>query len=389
MARPEGHLRVMMSARVLLNLEEADVIFKTAYEKTYAETRDKTQAHTDAVTAYIAYVCPKEGSKDYDPETGGRRFEKGPLFDLAEALIALNAVSKESLIELIISAKDENQSGDVIFRNIDLLGSAAFRNAGVQRLTTAGRDLSEAIHTVYDTDLLFSRNDKDVQTATDLGIAATTIYYTPTGFEYKEPNENKQVKLFFDGDAVAFGSSSEVKYRKNGLDAYTQSEFEDFMKDIEPGPFSAVLAKISALNERFPKDKQPFELSLITARGGPSHSRALAVLKKLGIKVNGITLGRAGADKGKVLEAFKPALYLDDQFTHLSHGAQFCPVGLVHYPTGSPMHEFLQGANIPPEIAKMRQAEKPEAQEEFSKVAAKPASKRTRKPKSAMETGPA
>ena len=357
MPRPLGTLRVMLSTRVLLDLEEADRIFTLSYNKHYTKTRDKEAAREKAVEAYTAYVCPDEKEPAYDPQLCGRRFRKGPMFRFAEALARLNEATGKPLVEIIISAKDEADSGGVIFRNIDLLASDTLRKAGAQRLTTSGEDLSEELHKVYKTDLLFSRNDRDVQTATDLGIAASTIHFSPDGFKYDKPGEISQVDICFDGDAVAFGSSSEVRYRTDGLEAYEDHEFNDFLEDIEPGPFTDVLAKISQINAEFPRKKAPFRLSLLTARGGSAHSRALAIMKQFGIVINGNTMGRAGADKGEVLEQLRPDLYIDDQVGHLTYGARFCPVGLVHYPTNSPMKAYLDKTNGPDEIRKLREAE--------------------------------
>jgi len=319
MARPMGHIRIMMSARVLLDLEKADEIYRAK--------------GADAYTDYLR--CRGRYKKDFDPAVGGRRLQKGPLHHFAAACLKLNEVAGKPLVEIGLSCKDEQESALAIFRNIDLngLGEINFRRA------TAGQDLSPADHEAFGTDMLLTRNRRDAQNATDIGIAAAAIHIPAKGFDYRRA-DNDQVRLWVDGDAVAFGSSAEVRYRTKGLEVYRELEDKEFDQGIEAGPFTEVLAKISQLNAQFPRDQQPFEIVLVTARGANAGARALTFAEQHGFKFNGGMYFLGGASKAGPLKAHKPDLFLDDQLVHLEAACDYCPTGLVAYPKGSPMYEY-------------------------------------------------
>jgi len=46
-----------------------------------------------------------------------------------------------------------------------------------------------------------------------------------------------------------------------------------------------------------------------------------------------------GLDKSKVLKAFKPHIFFDDQDVHLDPAAKHVPAGKVPYKTDSPLNE--------------------------------------------------
>jgi len=158
------------------------------------------------------------------------------------------------------------------------------------------------------------------------------------------------VRIVVDGDAVAFGDSAEVRFREaidngktymEGLKAYKDAEKRDVNDPVEAGPFTPILAKISQLNSLFPRGEEPFQISLLTARGGPASDRALSTALKYNIKFNGVSGFMGGASKHEFLEQYKPHVFFDDQQTHLEHSAEFCPTGRVPYKTDSPMHAYL------------------------------------------------
>lgn len=334
MPRPLGQLRIMMSSRVLLDLEEADIVF-----------RDKgPQAYTD----YLR--CEGEYAGQGDAALGGfRRLGKGPMFDVALALNRLNVMSPDKnspIVEIGLSCKDENDSADAIFRNLaqSILGEAL-----EWEVATNGHPVDAKIHKAFKTDLFLTRSASDAQLAVDLGIAAAVINFPPVGtydFESAGP-----VRIIVDGDAVAFGDSAEVGFRKDvashpkdkygdAVSQYKHREHDEVDKTIEPGPFTIVLAKISLLNSLFPPKEAPFEIGLLTARGGLSTARAVATLKAHGVKFNYPSGFMGGGDKGEWLEAHRPHLFLDDQATHLDRGKHFCPTGLVPYKAGGAMHQY-------------------------------------------------
>jgi 5'-nucleotidase len=332
-----GHIRILMSARVILDLEKADKIYK---EK--------------GVKAYTDYMrCRGPYKKDFDAEVGGRRLEKGPMWHFAQACLKLNQAAGQPVVEIGLFCKDDQDTALPIFRNLDVsgLGDIEYRRA------TSGKELTKEDHASYKTDLFLTRNPKDSQLAIDLGIASATLTLPEKNYAYKR-DDAKPVRVWVDGDAVAFGSSSEVRYRTEGLKVYREMEKHDFDKGIEAGPFTAILAKISELNEKFPKGEQPFEIALVTARGGDAAARVLTIASEHGIKFNGGMFFMGGATKADPLREHKPDLFLDDQYVHLKDACKYCATGLVAYKTGSPMFQYVEKQKAA-EAAKAQQQQPP------------------------------
>lgn len=318
MPRPMGHLRILLSSRVLLDLEAADTIF-----------REKGLGH------YNDYMrCRGDYKKDFNEAAGGRLLRKGPMWDFAVAALALNKGQKDPLVEIGLMCKDEASSALPIFRSLDLGGLDTID----YRVATAGQALGEEYHQAFGTDLLLTRNDADAQIAVDMGLAASRIYTRPDGFNYQR--REGPIRIWVDGDAVAFGSSSEVRYRVEGLNIYRELEKKDFAKSIEPGPFTKVLAKISQINERFAPEDRPFKITLLTARGGDSAARVFTIAESHGINFNGGMHFLGGTSKANELRAHRPDLFVDDQMVHLTESAEFCPVGQVAYAKGEAMHKY-------------------------------------------------
>lgn len=343
MPRQMGHLRILFSARVLLNLEAADHVYNEAFKITQEEGGDHTAAKRAAVARYNDFVaCRGEfAGDDFDPDVRGRRFAKGPLFDFACALAQLNQLSDEPLVEIGLSAKDEAESGITIFRNLDL---TALGDHLDYRLLTCGHHVTPEFHQSFGTDLFLSRNPRDVQCARDTGIASALINF-PDDWEYDHSAHKGPLKIMVDGDGVAWGEKSEQRFRESvaqsgslheGLSRYVALEEQEFDKPIGPGPFTGVLEKISRLNDRFPREKAPFLISLLTARGGRASTRALTTLVDHDIALNGFAEFKGGATKEDGLRAHDPDVYFDDQQTHLSEG-RLCPAGLVFYVSDSPL----------------------------------------------------
>jgi 5'-nucleotidase len=319
MSRPLGHIRILISARVLFDLEEADALFKEKGEREYAD--------------YMRGRGKYE--KDFVPELGGRALEKGPLWDFAVAALALNKEGKEPVVEVGLLCKDSSETVVPIFRNLDMNGLSGIG----YRMATAGNKIDMSHHEMFGTDVLLTRNAEDVQLAVNNDIAAAVINFPPAGTTYSRKPGNA-LQIFVDGDAVAVGSSSEVFYRERGLGAYRDHEARNFDQAMEPGPFTAFLAKVSALNAKFSAAEQPFKISLLTARGNDATTHIAEAAEKLGINFNGTLYFMSGASKAPVLKAQRPDIFFDDQAVHLEESLRYCPTGLVAYPKDSPMDLF-------------------------------------------------
>ncbi|HFL4687839.1 TPA: 5'-nucleotidase, partial [Escherichia coli] len=109
---------------------------------------------------------------------------------------------------------------------------------------------------------------------------------------------------------------------------------------MEEGPYATLLKKIAKLQERLPTrvEYSPVRIALVTARNSPSEMRVIKTLRSWGVYVDeAFFLG--GVEKTKVLKAFRPHIFFDDQDVHLIAAAKVVPSGKVPYASNSELAE--------------------------------------------------
>ena len=323
MPRQMGHIRILISARVLLDLEEADAIFEKHGEQEYADYMRGRGKYKD----------------DFKPELAGRALAPGPLWEFAQTVLALNKPGEEPVVDVGIFCKDSAETSLPVFLN---LGAHGLNGTYTEfRFATSGKKLDKTDLGAFETDLLLTRNAEDAQLAVNNGVAAAVINAPPAGTKYSR-TPDKALQIWVDGDSVAVGSSSEVIYKRDGLEKYFEAEVNNFDQEMEAGPFTAFLAKVSALNAKFPEGEQPFKVTLLTARSNGAVAHIITATEKLGIHFNGGLYFMGYTPKAAVLKSKRPDIYFDDQQVHLQESQLYCPTGLVAYPEGSAMDLFLK-----------------------------------------------
>jgi 5'-nucleotidase len=115
---------------------------------------------------------------------------------------------------------------------------------------------------------------------------------------------------------------------------------EDAAQDIplEKGPYASLLEKIGRLRERLPGriEYSPVRIALITARNSPAEIRVIKTLRSWGVYIDEcFFLGDVAKDK--VLQAFRPHIFFDDQDIHLEKEERLVPSGKVPYASTSPL----------------------------------------------------
>ena len=171
----------------------------------------------------------------------------------------------------------------------------------------------------------------------DSRICAAAIVKEPPGDITHIPEG--QVRIAFDGDAVLFDESSELVYRTKGLDEFERIEDRDQDIPLPEGPYANLLKKLSHLQDRLPikVEYSPVRIAIITARSSPADMRVIKTMRAWGVYVDeAFFLG--GLEKSKVLKAFHPHIFFDDQDVHLDKAAKFVPSGKVLYPTSSELN---------------------------------------------------
>ena len=96
------------------------------------------------------------------------------------------------------------------------------------------------------------------------------------------------------------------------------------------GPFGKLLKTLSALQRRFPPEKRPVRIALVTARSAPAHERVIRTLRAWDVDIDeAFFLG--GLPKEPVLKAFRAHIFFDDQAVHIGPAARSVPSGQVPY----------------------------------------------------------
>lgn len=308
-------LVIGITATALFDLSEADSVFRAKFN----EDKDT------AITEYRNYMLQKED----DP------LEDGTAMPLIKAFLELNKYKTEGdkcpLVEVVVMSRNSPETGVRVFNNIRRLNLPISRHA-----FTGGESVVDYLD-AYDVDLFLTTHVKDAQRVIDGGSCAAAILKEPPKDIEKIPEG--QVRIAFDEDAVLFDDSSEIVYKAQGLGKFHQNE--DSKKDIPmpEGPYASLLKKLSRLQERLPfsVEYSPVRISIVTARNAPAEMRVIKTLRHWGVYVDEIFF-LGGLEKTKVLKAFKPHIFFDDQDLHLEPASQYIPSGKVPYNSNSTLN---------------------------------------------------
>lgn len=307
-------LVVGVSATALFDLKEADAVFR----KNLADDPET------AVDQYRQYMLERED----EPLDGGTGMP------LVKALLGLNKHRKEGeppLVEVVVMSRNSPETGVRVFNNIRTCGLAITRYA-----FTGGESVVDYLE-AYDVDLFLTTNVDDAQKVIDgKGCAAAVVKEPPSDIVKLS---HDQVRIAFDGDAVLFDDSSEIVYKTEGMTAFHNTE-NDLQDDpMGEGPYATLLRKLSRLQDRLPfgVEFSPVRIAIVTARNAPAEMRVIKTLRHWGIYVNEIFF-LGGVDKTKILRAFRPHIFFDDQDLHLDPAAKHVPSGRVPYLSHSPLN---------------------------------------------------
>lgn len=202
---------------------------------------------------------------------------------------------------------------------------------------TAGESVTDYLDG-FNVDLFLTTEPGDAQRVIDKGACAAGILYPPPKEAVTPPED--QVRIAFDGDAVLFGEESELLNRLENLKAFHEAENAYRKVPLGEGPYAALLKKLARLQERLPMpvETSPVRIALVTARNSPAEMRAIYTLRAWGVYVDeAFFLG--GVEKKKILQAFRPHIFFDDQEVHLKDASKVISAARVPYHTGSRLAE--------------------------------------------------
>ena len=287
----DDKLVVAITSRALFDLDEAHRIFE----------RQGLEAYREHQLQYEDVPLK--------PGTG---------YPLVRALLAINERLPQPIIEVVLLTRNDAESGLRIINSIEALMLPIVRMA-----FTDGSDPYPYLKS-FSCDLFLSAHRADVHVALEAGFAAALVYPPPNDLE----DDITQVRMAFDGDAVLFGAESDRIFQEHGIDAFHRHETELEDTPMDPGPFAGLLRAISTIQHQFPEGQCPVRTALVTARGAPAHKRLINTLRSWGVTINE-SFFMGGVNKAKVLQAFKPHIYFDDQPLHLDDAAKSLPAAHV------------------------------------------------------------
>jgi len=304
-------LVIGISATALFDLSEADDFFQKA----------RSLEPDTAIEQYRQHMMEKE-EVPLDPGTG---------YHLVKALLNLNQHQLDGeppLVEVVVMSRNSPETGIRVLQTIRDLQLSISRSA-----FTAGESVVDYLD-AFAVDLFLTTNTEDAQKVIDSRACAAAVVTAPP-IDVSTLDED-QVRIAFDGDAVLFDESSEIVFKTKGLPAFHEEEDRKQNIPLEKGPYAILLKKLSRLQDRLPGrvEYSPIRIALVTARNSPAEMRVIKTLRHWGVYVDeAFFLGGVGKDK--VLKAFKPHIFFDDQTVHIEAASRFVPAGKVPYPSSS------------------------------------------------------
>ncbi|HET8710217.1 MAG TPA: 5'-nucleotidase, partial [Spongiibacteraceae bacterium] len=251
----------------------------------------------------------------------------GDAFPLVQKLLRLNEKlvhRNESLgdrVDVILLSRNSADTGLRVFNSIQHYGLPICRAA------FCGGESPYRYVSAFGCQLFLSTHAEDVRAALDHGVAAATLM--PSARSGSDDNE--QLRIAFDGDAVLFSDEAERIYKASGLKAFADSERAAAKQPLSGGPFKPFLQALHSLQSELPADQSLLRTALVTARSAPAHERVIRTLRAWNIRLDeALFLG--GMPKGEFLRAFGADVFFDDQLGHCDSASQHVATG--HVPHG-------------------------------------------------------
>lgn len=309
--------QIKTSSRLVANNESANS--KESSDKlvigvTSSALFDMSESHQVFVTSGVKAYADYQVSRECD------LLKPGEAFSLVRKLLALNKLQPER-VEVILLSRNSSDTGLRVFNSI------ARYQLPVTRAAFCSGQSPYRYAKAYGCHLLLSTHADDVRLALDSGIAAAMIL--PSSKHQGE--QESQVRIAFDGDAVVFSDESERIYQQQGLNAFVEHEQRRAHQPMKDGPFRNFLSALHQLQNYFDDDDCPIRTALVTARSAPAHERVVRTLRSWGVRIDeALFLG--GMPKGEFLKMFGADIFFDDQHDHCQSACEH--VATAHVPHG-------------------------------------------------------
>lgn len=277
-------------------------------------------------------IYEKEGLEAYcryQLEHENDVLKPGAGFALINSMLRINQIDKDTRrIEVVIVSRNSADTSLRISNSID------HYNLDVTRAVFTGGEPVARYLDAFDVDLFLSATEEDVQAAVKSNVASGLIYDSPLA---NPQHQLDQIRIAFDGDAVLFSEESELIYQREGLEAFIEHEKTNAKKPLPEGPFAKLLKTLSFLQfdleNNDNREVPPIRTALVTARNSPAHERVIRTLRTWNVRIDE-TFFLGGVSKDKILAAFSPHIFFDDQHQHCDTASKLVPTARVPYKDG-------------------------------------------------------
>lgn len=310
-------LVVGISATALFDLAEADQLYRE-------------QMALDPAQGLARY-------RDFMLKTEQKDLPDGTGMPLVRALLDLNRFRGPGdavpLVEVVVMSRNSPETGMRVLNNIRR------RQLAISRHAFTGGGSVVGYLDAFDVDLFLTTHVDDAQAVIDARQCAAAVLKPPP--RDLPPLPIDQVRIAFDGDAVLFDESSELVYKTQGLPQFQRNEDEQQNVPLPEGPYAVLLTKLAQLQRRLPfaEECSPVRIGIVTARSAPAELRVINTLRHWGVVVNEIFF-LGGVEKARVLKAFRPHIFFDDQDVHLEPASRVVAAGQVPYRSDSPLRRL-------------------------------------------------
>jgi|TARA_B110000027_G_scaffold88163_1_gene93396 5'-nucleotidase len=295
MTKEESKLIIGISSRALFNLDESHKI----YEK-------------EGLDSY----------RDYQIANEDKTLEPGEAFNLVKKILQINTLYKdEKRIEVILLSRNTSDTGLRIRNSIEAHG------LDISRAAFCGGESPHRYVKDFGVHLFLSSSMEDVKLAIESNVAAATII--PREGDEKSTQNEGQLKIAFDGDAVIFSDDSEKVFHEEGLDAFIENEMRATTA-LKEGPFKSFLVALNKIQNDFDVNDCPIRTALVTARSAPSDKRVIKTLREWGVRIDE-SLFLGGMSKQHFLKSFQADIFFDDQKKHIIEAMKSTASGHVPY----------------------------------------------------------
>ncbi|MDV7339967.1 5'-nucleotidase [Terasakiella sp. A23] len=295
-------LVVAVSSTALFDLQEADIVYRTAGLDAFLEYQEQNRSNPPAA---------------------------GAAFPFIQRLLGLNEIySEEQPVEVVILSRNHPKA------SLRVMDAVEHYGLNITRASFTAGDPPYPYMQATKAVLYLSTDREEVREAVENGYPAGHVL----PHSAIPDDDDKQLRIAFDFDGVIVDDEAEKVYADGDLPLFHHHEKLKREQPLNSGPMFPLLKKISDLQKL--EATKPYgtnnpekhvRVAILTARNAPAHERLITTLENYDIQTDELFL-TGGIEKKNYLDILKPQIFFDDQLGHLEPASKDTPC--VHVPFG-------------------------------------------------------